>query len=1316
MEKTRNLKGYRAVALILILNIIILGLPLSSIYAQESLPMEIKNVKYYTDSGESPAIDKKGVEYVIKYIEMEIESGYKLANDGDLEKITIKGNEEDETDKFNITMSGENKIKFELKSYVPGEDIRHTLRDHTLYKIHIPKGTFLAKDGSPIANTYYNFVTKKDSDDSIESILRNDILLQTNPKNNEESIKRETEKIEFEFIGDVDFTEGVVDDKGNYKIDSKKITLSTESLDDRIASYDLTEAGEVDYDLSYFKVYIENNKLILEPKAIEGQKDKTQRLKDFAKYTIKLESGTVYLTDSQDNKIYNGATTLVFNTNNTVETTLPINGGKNIELEPIIKIKFKEPMEKRIDNLNGSIDITNISKGEEYTKFNASLEAGGRELHIETNYNSKEESKPLETNTNYRVTIPKGILKIKDTSITNQKIITAFTTTDDTNGPIATQYTSTYKGNDDIRDINKTKLGIDESIYIKFSTDIRADAKSGYNDIKKAIHLYKVPKADESGFDSDNYVYDKKFTYTYHLDDKEYKPIETKEEIFIKEVKLKEDNKTLEIVPRDKLNHLQQYLIKIENDAVEDGYSNNLEKDLIVPIWTEGYSDNTTPKWNIKNQEDTTSQTKVIDNEAPVYGLENDTPIVLKVIGEVIPNPYNRSLKVEENSSLYENAIENIKLHEFYAAPTKNRVELKIAKYEIEYDKNRNTTIYLYPAYTDPDDSTKYGDRQLHNGKKYTLEIPKGTFKTRGEKDLKTLKMEFITEQGGSKKKIYYLENNYIDSEDILMNKEIKFYIRGYNFHKNYSHIELIPDGGDISISIPKEDIAYNDPTSLTVTLNLNEDGKMKLEPRTKTSKYKVITNFDDTINGLDSVIDAVYSDPNNEDLYLNINPIGKPEIDIKYPAGDEDEWFNEKNLMKIGNTYFLKVVFYDYGNKLTLTDISKLREIRVYASGSKKNMVDTGFITEIENMEDAEKRQKRIAEDIFVKKEGSGEAILYIPINPLRSQTTYDVILAADIIQYKDISGTGNDRIEWAFTTTANPVVKEVIVATVPEDYDEDEPIYISGDFFGDDITVYFNSERADRVYRDTRTVRIDGEEVEETFLKIYLPEGNDRLEEGVYDIYVENDSDHETIKYGSLSVVKSGDYIPNEEYRVKNDSKKGEVKGKIKISEDIIELDSKYSDEQFLELDFDELMGQDVLIKKIKYKGEKGDFIDILETKSMAANISLHRVTLDNDEDEENITINLGQVEPTIKQILKKKLAGKRIKSDFIQVSGENYILENMTLEIPYKNSNGKGLEVLRYDEATRSFYKVESTVNLIDKVISVKSDKKGIFIAVE
>ncbi len=460
-----------------------------------------------------------------------------------------------------------------------------------------------------------------------------------------------------------------------------------------------------------------------------------------------------------------------------------------------------------------------------------------------------------------------------------------------------------------------------------------------------------------------------------------------------------------------------------------------------------------------------------------------------------------------------------------------------------------------------------------------------------------------------------------------------------------------------------------------------------------------------------------------NVNLSIKYNADYESFIESTYPMMDDTAWYDETELKHdksddfVEDYYFIKITFENDELEIDYSDLSLIKTIQVYPEGTESNFLDTSFISNIENATD---KNDKIDNFLFVKDTANKTATLYIPIEPLLSGIKYNVSLPPGIFFFPG-DYDGNGTITWSFTTSTEPIISDIIIATVPEGYDEDEPIYIEGDLFyetniEDNNSVYIGGERVEDVKVMEKTVLEDGEDVTKEYLEIYLPDGSDRLKPGIYSIEVRNDENHITEVLGALSVVETGDYIPNEEYRVKNDEGKGEVHGDIKRSEDTLILDSRYADDSYVKLDLDQWMGEDVWTRKIEYEGDKSDVLGVLETKSIWADISLYKLTLDDGAEDDNITINLGRIEPSLKQYLKRKMWGKAIKSDFIEVTGENFTMTGAVLSIPFENSNGKSLKALRYDENTRNFYEVKSSVNLVDKRVEIESTEKGIFVIVE
>jgi hypothetical protein len=231
-----------------------------------------------------------------------------------------------------------------------------------------------------------------------------------------------------------------------------------------------------------------------------------------------------------------------------------------------------------------------------------------------------------------------------------------------------------------------------------------------------------------------------------------------------------------------------------------------------------------------------------------------------------------------------------------------------------------------------------------------------------------------------------------------------------------------------------------------------------------------------------------------------------------------------------------------------------------------------------------------------------------------------------------------------------------------------------------------------------------------------VYLPDKSDRLEPGTYKIIVENDENHKiTVEFDTLSVIKKGDFAPAENKKIIKDDSKGKVEQDMKVSEDTLILSSSYKNKSSLELDLDEIMGEDTLVRKIKYEGSKSSLYSNLNTKSKYADIDIYNLRpVDYDRDKDFV-VSLGRVEPLVIDSIKNKLRSAHIVSDFIQVTGDNFTFDNINIKIPYEYA-GEDTKVLRYDEEMRNWYSVPFSIDRADKNVYIKSSRQGIFVVVD
>ncbi|WP_058485874.1 hypothetical protein [Defluviitalea phaphyphila] len=588
-------------------------------------------------------------------------------------------------------------------------------------------------------------------------------------------------------------------------------------------------------------------------------------------------------------------------------------------------------------------------------------------------------------------------------------------------------------------------------------------------------------------------------------------------------------------------------------------------------------------------------------------------------------------------------------------------------------------------------------------------------------------------------------ESEYIFDDDL---EYCKITLIGENFDRGVQKIILRPTSGRaISLPADEQDIIIDEDDISIINDNklniyIEEDNLDLLKEYNHSGDYKFIVIYSgDTSNteytlsldlevlynyGLKTSETVILKDDfeiNGKDYIenpLNFTLLSKstPKVIDMYPKSISGyPWFNEKDLQHdiLEDRSFLKVTFEDIDGKLEFNSplgISYLLNSSIIPVGGNTNYLDTDFL----NM--CEENESYITKYIFIKNSSDEEAYLYIPVKELSYQTDYVVNISAKVLR-NDASENGiideskrySPAITWEFTTMANPDVKEdeINIKSVTEDYDYYTPIKIFGDFFyEDDIEVFFNDEEA-------YDVEVKQSSSGDYYLEVYLPRRR-RLEPGLYNIIIKNDDDHITTIYEGFSVLPKGDNIPTEEYKVKNEDIKGEVRADIKVSHDTLYLKSRYRDNYRVELDLDELMGEDTFTRTINYTGEKGDYIRELITKSIHGNVNIYNLTLSSLNNNDEINLYIGRVRPDEVQTAKSKLSGKNIKSDFIEVKGENCTWENIYISIPYKNSSGENLSIYRYDYIRRIWHKEESYIDKVNKTVSAVVKNEGIFVVIE
>lgn len=1085
-------------------------------------------------------------------------------------------------------------------------------------------------------------------------------LLDTYPANNS-IVSKEVNTITFEFTDGI--IENYTDIKKMIEINSYKIAPNMPDLDsDSIDNYNVTTTG---------------NKLILERKTDKGN------LNGFSHYTVTLKEKAVRSITSIG--IYNKQETITFTTNNMVKETFPQNNYELVELEPTIKFTFKYPIEilnKSLIKISSDgteflLDPKEINTSDNSSVLNISIN------DIETIGNKKYKLRP---DTLYKVTLEKGAVKFKNYNIQNEEINLYFITKDSGEVPFITGYTSTQDRTfDDITSLSTTKLGCDGSIYIHFNEPIRWD--KGLKPSATVVKLYKIPNPTKIQYDYSGKKINE--TYTYLSDGKTIitENSEKTDSVPVNSIEILDNDQSIIMIrPKEPLLSLNQYNLKLSKEFVENRKAYNIDKDIDFYFWTKPSENKQIPSWKVDKMTAEYIKEGIIspyEKKYTLYGVpqytniidekneKNENPIILYAEGELLP-------KVDNDEALSKITLREV-YYDYHKKEYIDSSNIGFLRYKLQY-YNENTKISLYPSKT------------LERGKNYRLIIDKGTFETRSRDEIAGLELNFVVE-GDVKEAvgIYNITPSGLSIGQIAQENQ-SFTIKGYNLSENIEKIELMPENDVLNkmkkVTIGPEDIRFKTVTEIKVLLR----GKIaeQLSKEDSIGDYRVYVYFDNSISK--KVVDSGYS-------YLTILPDKTPYIKDVYLTNIWDfQWLLkdgiQNNDIEYSATYnYLAIVIGHYDDNIELNE-NVLDKMTLTAKGTSVNLIDTS----------AKKPELN---------KGAAQPVILIPIKGLTPNTEYFLDIGKGLV-YTVGNATieETDAVNMEFKTRTYPHVDTVFAGSVTEDYDASEPILIKGDNFVDTyydhVIVYFNDIMAQKVdiIRDTLTG--------EVFLKVYLPRQN-RLQAGTYDITIANGDNHRTTLYAAFSVVKVGQYIPNEIEALKGKTKTGDIMSSLTVSDDTLLLNSRYSDAKSLELDLDELMGQDVLIRRIKYEADGNDILNKLEVKSIWADITLRDIRPTSNKRRNQIEIIIGRADPHTIQVLKEKLKGADIKSEFINVSGSGYSISGISLSIPYKDSNGTNLIALRYDEANRRWEEETFYIDEIENRVNIKTNNRGIFIII-
>ncbi|ABW20136.1 hypothetical protein [Alkaliphilus oremlandii] len=491
-------------------------------------------LKVLTDKGNISNGDKN-INYNLSYLNLTFDTGFRLVSPNKVHDIKIiqngKPSEINNLENYKFEMdSVSGTIALTLKDGPPKETPMEPfrLKSHTLYNIYIPAGTLVNNEGKQNKDIYHTFVTRGEF-----GRYTKDILVDTAPDHEAAWIDYQNGKIEFEFVDDIKL---VYDFQNNIE---KYLKVFSEPMDSKIPSYNMPPSYQYEESIDNFKVYSSGRKLVLE--------HKNGALKDFAKYTVRLEDKSLFLKNSEfisspQSKILNiaegnkGYEEIIFYTDHMLKRTYPQNNQENVEVEPTIEFEFKYPVEVQDRN-----KVTISSDGREFALDQKDIflttKPGTNDTVIQLHINDHEVDKlfPLRRHTVYKISIGDGAVQFRDywnnidkKAISNREINLYFITRGEGEFPVPIAYSSNINKTDDIRYLdhdNKeiklsedkvTNLSLDGSIYIHFDRLIREDKQSGILSLEGATKLYKLPKASITEYDDTGNIYDKEVIYELH--------------------------------------------------------------------------------------------------------------------------------------------------------------------------------------------------------------------------------------------------------------------------------------------------------------------------------------------------------------------------------------------------------------------------------------------------------------------------------------------------------------------------------------------------------------------------------------------------------------------------------------------------------------------------------------------------------------------------------------------------------------------------------------------------------------------------------
>lgn len=285
---------------------------------------------------------------------------------------------------------------------------------------------------------------------------------------------------------------------------------------------------------------------------------------------------------------------------------------------------------------------------------------------------------------------------------------------------------------------------------------------------------------------------------------------------------------------------------------------------------------------------------------------------------------------------------------------------------------------------------------------------------------------------------------------------------------------------------------------------------------------------------------------------------------------------------------------------------------------------------------------------------------------------------------------------------------IDRIYSGSVPANYDMNEPIVLQGENLYGIRSINFRSSSG-KYYRAQWSYTFSSD-------KVFVHPPRERMKPGTYDIIIRrwNEDDLE-LKYGVFSVVENGEYIPNEAYESLK-TPRGEVTIKREESRAKLQLDRMVRNSRYLDLDLDILMGPDAYTRQVSYPIYSNYNLGQLRLYSRFGDVIIRNPRSVANPIGSDIIISLSRLEPIYEDYLKTFLYDYNIRSNFIEIKGENLLYDNMTISIPYENKGEGNLKLIRYDEDKFQAEVIEASIDEVNKRLRATTEKSGIYVIVE